>query len=314
MNKKTRLLNLLIIFTVLLGACNLPSDSQGQGLELTAAAQTVEALLSATPLATNTSLPPAATLTTAPLPLNTNTPVPTATLVCNLANFVTDVTIPDGTIMTPGQAFNKKWRIKNIGTCAWNGYTLIFDHGDAMGGPASKPIPAINPGQEFDLDVDLTAPASAGAYRGYWRIASNSNVLVPIVDGYQGTSFYVDIKVQSPATATTTATATTAPFAVTSVNYILGTWSDATYTNCPRVTANITANGAGMVSYTWKTTSGTNPTKTLNFAAAGTQSINYDWALGSVWNGTLNFVGIYIDSPNHQDFGKLEFTTACTSP
>ena len=104
--------------------------------------------------------------------------------------------------MTPGQTFTKKWRLKNIGTCAWNGYTLIFDSGDQMGGPASKAIATVNPGQEIDLEVDLTAPNSAGSYRGYWRISTNGNVLVPVVNGYQGKSFYLDIKVVSPATAT----------------------------------------------------------------------------------------------------------------
>ena len=73
-----------------------------------------------------------------------------------------------------------------------------------MGGPATKPIAVLNPGQEVDIEVALTAPATAGNYRGYWRIITNSSVLVPIVNGYQGKSFYVDIKVQNAATATNT--------------------------------------------------------------------------------------------------------------
>jgi len=206
MNKKIRLFSFLIIVTLLLGACNLPSgsDSQGQELELTLAAQTVEALLSQTPLSTNTFLPSAATQTPTLLPISTSTTNASATPTCNLAQFVTDVNIPDGTEMTPGQTFTKKWRLKNIGTCAWNGYSMIFDNGDVMGGPASKAIASVNPGQEIDLEIDLTAPGSAGSYRGYWRISTNGNVLVPVVNGYQGKSFYVDIKVKTTATATNT--------------------------------------------------------------------------------------------------------------
>jgi len=206
MNNKIRVFNLLAIVTLLLGACNLPSgsDSQGTELELTFAAQTVEALLSQTPLATNTSLPEAATLTPTLLPVNTSTSVASATPTCNLAQFITDVNIPDGTEMTPGQTFTKKWRLKNIGTCAWNGYSMIFDNGDSMNGPASKAIAAVSPGQEVDLEVDLKAPNSAGSYRGYWRISTNGNVLVPVVNGYQGKSFYVDIKVKAAPTATNT--------------------------------------------------------------------------------------------------------------
>ena len=68
MKKKTRLFNLLMIAALFLGACNLPSKSQGEGLSLTAAAETIEALLSATPLVANTDtpLPVTATLTFLP--------------------------------------------------------------------------------------------------------------------------------------------------------------------------------------------------------------------------------------------------------
>lgn len=210
MKNKIRLFNVLIVFALFLSACNLPSgNEQGQGLQQTAAAQTVEALLSATPNSgagsTSTNTPAAAaTITLIPSPIFTNTPAATATPNCPLAQFITDVTIPDGTIFNPNQTFNKKWRLKNIGACAWNGYSLVFDSGDSMNGPATKAVGTVNPGQEIDLDVDLKAPASAGNYRGYWRLVTNSNVLVPIVSGYQGRSFYVDIKVQNVATATNT--------------------------------------------------------------------------------------------------------------
>lgn len=211
MKNKTRLFNLLIILVLTLSACNLPSanNSTSDTANLTAAAQTVESLLSATPstsgIFTPTNTPAvAATITLIPSPIFTSTPAATATPNCPLAQFVTDVTIPDGTVMNPNQTFNKKWRLKNIGACAWNGYSLVFDSGDSMNGPASKPVAAVNPGQEIDIDVDLKAPASAGNYRGYWRLVTNTNVLVPIVSGYQGKSFYVDIKVQNVATATNT--------------------------------------------------------------------------------------------------------------
>jgi hypothetical protein len=212
MNKRNRVLNLLFIAVLFLFACNLPSASQGEEASLTAAAQTVEALLSATPaLSINTSAPlPAvsATITSTALPGSTNTPIASATTDCNLAQFITDVNVPDGTIMTPNQAFTKKWRMKNIGSCVWNGYSMVFDSGDAMGGPATKPIAAVNPGQEVDLEVNLTAPAAPGNYKGYWRIVTSGNVLVPVVNGNQGKSFFVDIKVQAPVVASPTPTNT----------------------------------------------------------------------------------------------------------
>lgn len=297
MKKITRLIQLTIIFALLLSACNLPSDNQGGDLSLTAAAQTVEALLSATPIFTSTPLPNTEpTLTLIPSPIFTNTPQATATPNCPLAQFVTDVTIPDGTTMLPGQTFNKKWRLRNIGACAWNGYSLVFDSGESMNGPATKAIAAVNPGQEIDIDVDLKAPTTPGTYRGYWRLVTNGNVLVPIVSGYQGRAFYVEIKVAAP-------TNTPAPlFAVTSVSF-------ANVGGCGgfTTTANITTNGAGTVKLKWIRSDGATPPvpPDLVFASAGTQSVSISWTTTA--SGT-HWFDIYIDSPNNQQFGRAQFT------
>ena len=219
MKKLIRLFHLFVVCALFLSACNLPSDDpQGAEANATFAAQTVEALLQISPTATSTiAAGVTPTLTPIAFPTNTNTPAASATPVCPQAQFVTDVTIPDGTVMTPGQGFAKKWRIRNTGTCAWNGYNLVFDSGDSMSGPATQPIGAVNPGQEVDIEVNLTAPASAGNYRGYWRIVSNNNVLVPMLNGYQGRAFYVDIKVQAPAAATATNTVPALPPAIAQV-------------------------------------------------------------------------------------------------
>lgn len=299
MRKIIRLSHLFIVAALFLSACNLPSNNP-QEATTTAAAQTLEALLSATPAASATFTPGAPpTLTFTPLPTNTSTPAATATPTCPQAQFVTDVTIPDGSVMTPGQAFTKKWRIRNTGQCAWNGYTLVFDSGDAMGGPASKPIGAVNPGQEVDLEVNLTAPASAGNYRGYWRIVSNTNVLVPMLNGYQGRAFYVDIKVQAPPTATNTSAP---PFAVTSVNF-----STVGGCNGFTATANITVNGPGTVKFRWIRSDGATPPvpPDMVFAAAGTQSANISWTTTA--SGT-HWFDVYIDSPNNQQFGRAQFS------
>lgn len=202
MKKVAYFFTLFIVVALFASACNLPANNPQQGTA-TVVAQTVEAVLSATATETPVAATPTSEETSTPLPLpDTATPAFTATPVCPQAQFITDVTIPDGTIMTPAQAFTKKWRIRNTGQCAWNGYSLIFDAGDSMGGPASQAIGAINPGQEIDLEINLTAPSAPGNYRGYWRIVTNNNVLVPILNGYQGRAFYVDIKVQAPPSAT----------------------------------------------------------------------------------------------------------------
>jgi hypothetical protein len=189
-------------------ACNLPQPtpppSEEPNAAFTAAAQTVAAQLTQSagnqpptstpggpppPPPTNTVVPPTFT----PLPTNTNQPTPTTE--CDKAQFISDITIPDGTTMTPGQAFTKTWRIKNIGTCTWAGYSLVFDSGDAMNGAASSAIANTPPGGTVDISINLVAPATVGNYRGYWRIRSTSGYLLPVINGYQVKSFYVDIKV-----------------------------------------------------------------------------------------------------------------------
>lgn len=298
MKNLTRLFHLFVICALFLGACNLPSNNP-QGAAATYAAQTVAALLtpSTTPttsLASNNTATPSFT----PSPTNTSTPAATATPTCPQAQFVTDVTIPDGTVMTPGQSFTKKWRIRNTGECAWNGYNLVFDTGDSMGGPASKAVGVVNPGQEIDIEVNLTAPASAGNYRGYWRIVTNNNVLVPMLNGYQGRAFYVDIKVQAPATATNTS----APaFAVTSVVFeVTGT--------CPNfhVKVSVTTSAAGTVKYKFVSKDGSSTSLTdLVFAAAETKIVEYDRYYGVA--ASSFWTDMYVDQPNNQQFGRATF-------
>ena len=317
MKKISRVFYILIVAAIFLGACNLPSGDQGQNASVTAAAQTVAALLSATPISGAATVPSftpppvPATLTLIPTPIITNTPLITATSNCNVAQFMADVTIPDGTIMTPAQAFSKKWRIKNIGSCVWTGFSLIFDSGDSMGAPASKAISDLGPGQEIDLEVALTAPTPAGNYRGYFRINTNGGVLVPIVNGSQGRSFYVDIKVQVPVTSTFTLPAPVV-FSVTSVSYSASLYTNGLYVNCPSIIANITSSAAGDVTYHWINAPGTSgDVKTLHFDSAGAKASEANvWYVGPLAPGPL-WVAIYIDTPNHQEFAHFT-VSPCT--
>jgi hypothetical protein len=56
-------------------------------------------------------------------------------------------------------------------------------------------MPSVPAGQEVDLSVNFTAPTTPGTYRSYWRIKNASGVLIPVLGGTQGKSFFVDIKV-----------------------------------------------------------------------------------------------------------------------
>lgn len=196
---------LSVLFALVLASCNLPSrapQTEEPNAIFTQAALTVQAQLNMTPTAgafsTPTLPPPQPTYTAVTLPTLppvTNTPLASATPICDLGQFVKDVTIPDGTTFAPGETFTKTWRIRNAGTCTWSGYSLVFDSGDSMNGTSPTTIGTVGPGQDVELSVNLTAPATNGSYRGYWRIRNPSGVLIPILGGTQGKSFFVDIKV-----------------------------------------------------------------------------------------------------------------------
>jgi hypothetical protein len=155
----------------------------------TIAAQTAEALQT---LAAILSLTPASTFT--------STPAPTASMA-DRAEFVLDVTVPDGTDFAPSASFTKTWRLKNIGTTTWTTeYKLTFISGDQMGTATSVSLPnAVAPGETVDISVGLVAPSTTGRYRGYWKMANASGSLFE-------TSVYVEIDVVSGGAATLTPT------------------------------------------------------------------------------------------------------------
>ena len=138
----------------------------------------------------------------------TLTPTLTSTITgtevpCDRASFVKDVTIPDDTELIPGEEFTKIWQLKNTGSCTWNSaYSLIFDHGDSMDGPASKTLTAgtVAPGQVVDISVDLTAPTSPDTYQGWWKIRNPTGVVFGV--GASGNvAFWVKIIVSPETTS-----------------------------------------------------------------------------------------------------------------
>lgn len=216
--KKTiyTLASIFIIAMIALSACNMPSQTKATtevqpGLVNTIAAQTVQAQLTLSaatpqtqptqqqqqptqppqqPTAQDTSAPPPSPTNTNPppteQPTNTQQPTPTKTTVpCNKFSFVKDVTVKDNTEMSPGETFKKTWRLKNTGSCTWtSGYDLVFDHGDAMGAPAAVQLTSgtVEPGDEVDVSVDLTAPDDPGTYQGFFKLRSTDNVVFGMGD------------------------------------------------------------------------------------------------------------------------------------
>lgn len=108
------------------------------------------------------------------------------------AIFVSDITLPDGTVVSPAQSLTKIWRMKNTGSSTWgNGYKLVFVDAEQMGAPTSVDVAATTPGQEVDISVPMTAPSTDGEHIGKWRLRNPQGT-------YFGPVVWVKIKVNSP--------------------------------------------------------------------------------------------------------------------
>ncbi len=213
MKKSSFVITFVLILTIALAGCNLPSretpESQVDLLN-TAAAQTIQAqqtlMAQTTEVPTNVAATATVTLpATEETPVSTDTPAPTPTSTiavtntptakCDQAAFVSE-TIPDGTDFNPGQAFTKTWTLKNNGTCTWNAnYNVVFFDGNAMGAPAAKQLTSgtVAPGESVQINMELQAPTAAGTHRGDFKLRNANGVLFGIGD--KDTTFWVKIDV-----------------------------------------------------------------------------------------------------------------------
>ena len=181
---------IMLASLLILTACYLPArkPAENAGSIQTSIAQTVEVrqtqiafetlVSSLTAQPTQTILPgmitPVATNTivTTYIP-STSTPIPAS---CDWAAYVDDISIPDGTLLLPGQDFTKTWRLKNIGTCTWSPeYSIVFMEGSSLGAPASVKLNnTVVPGSTIDVSVTMKAPNIAGSYTSNWLLKNTS--------------------------------------------------------------------------------------------------------------------------------------------
>jgi hypothetical protein len=149
--------------------------------------------------ATQTTAPTQPFTTTPIPPTATNTPIP---VPADWAQFVTDVSVPDGTTLNIGASFTKTWRLKNIGSTTWTtDYTIVFVSNDSIG--AQKVINLtgdVARGAQVDLSVAMVAPTTPGYYQGSWMLRNASGKLFGL--GPQADQpFWVRISVANAETA-----------------------------------------------------------------------------------------------------------------
>lgn len=119
----------------------------------------------AVPLTPLVALPP----TQAPTPELVD--FPTATPACsNNLSYIADLTIPDGTVVTAGETIDKRWQVKNTGTCNWDqSYRFRLTAGSDLGASNEQALFPARSGIEFPYRILFTAPQESGTYRSAWQ-------------------------------------------------------------------------------------------------------------------------------------------------
>ncbi|NIS81303.1 MAG: hypothetical protein GTO14_14120 [Anaerolineales bacterium] len=234
---------ILSVITLFLVGCNLPvNPTESTPGPATLAALTVEAILTQAyaPSGTPPALPSVFPSTPDSTPSQTQeTPPPQQTTCTNRATFVADATIPDDTVLEPGERFLKIWSLQNSGTCVWDSsYTVSFFSGDRMGAASEISLTqTVSPNEVAELGVDMVAPSTAGVFQGFWRLKSDTGSYFGI--GPSGDqSFWVKIVVPATATPTATATPSLSPTPTPSPSStIVQSTATATATDTPTATA-----------------------------------------------------------------------------
>jgi hypothetical protein len=122
---------------------------------------------------------------------SSNAPAQVDHKICEKSAYIDDVTIPDGTVLLPGETFVKSWTIENTGFCMWKeNYMLTFFEGDPMSGSDTEIEKTMASGMQAKISVELTAPDAEGTYTGYWILADNNG------DPF-GMPFFVQIVVKN---------------------------------------------------------------------------------------------------------------------
>lgn len=183
---KRKYIALLLLCVLLLTACG-PSATAAEptpdvAAVRTSAASTVEARFTLTAAAFTPTIPlPTSTKTEAPEPIITNTPEATEDELCDVLAYISDVNVPDGTVMSPGQDFIKTWRVKNTGVCPWGaGYVLVYGgYANSMSGQFIAMTDVVQPGQEVEVSVQFKAPDQAGEYLSAWTMRNPQGAEFP---------------------------------------------------------------------------------------------------------------------------------------
>jgi Ig-like domain from next to BRCA1 gene len=232
------------------------------------------------------------------------------------AEFVSDVTVPDGSVFSPGESFTKTWRLKNTGTATWTPtYTLVFMSGNQMGDSASVPLPKnVPPNETVDVSVNMKAPDQAGNYFGFWilRNASQKNFGVgPNSDQ----PVYVEINVQAgggQGTPSATLPPGTSGNSVKDVSIAVDTpYFEGTCPHTFNFIAKFTLTRPATVTYGLEAETGFPldlPAPITGGLQAGTYTLSYALEFSDVVNG---WARLHVTAPEDVASNQATFTLKC---
>ena len=346
MKKTTFLLTLLLALSVLLSACR-SSESEDSGTKdsatvLTEAAVTADAIMR-TMAASSPTPRPVTPTPTAPTP--TPTLMPSATLEpgaptqsgggqpvggSDKAEFVADLTVPDGTVFAPNATFTKSWRLKNAGITTWTPtYTVVYYSGDDLKAPASIALPAtVPPGGTVDISLPMTAPAEEGNYTSNFLLANASGQRFGLDPG--GIQpFYVvivvDNKLGTPAASPTAITPTAGPSVTPGtggniVNWVFLSVDNANANTCPHTfafTGQVTLNNPTRLTYNLEILSndpnspGPVQTPTTVDLPAGQHNLTFQISFGNPFNGVAR---LHVTAPENIYSNPVNLALTCPTP
>ncbi len=247
--------------------------------------------------------------------------------ILDRAEFVSDVTVPDGTDYAPGATFTKTWRIKNVGTSTWTkDYALEFVSGTNMAGATSVNLPGdVSPGGIIDISINMTAPSTLGSHTSLWQFRTPGGAKFGVGPNFNEV-IYLQIDVAQGGSTGTGPTSTPAPTSSGPLNpakvtrVTLGVNTANVQNDCPHTfvfTAILYIEGGGVVKYQLEATSSTPGfTFTLpapiesTFTTNGPHTFGVSYTL-EMRNAVAGEAWVHILSPNDISSDKVPFSLTC---
>lgn len=76
-----------------------------------------------------------------------------------------------------GSQFTKTWVLRNTGICTWStSFQIAYGWGEHMEGQNTYLPIQVEPGEEVEASVLLTAPTTPGQYGAYWRLRTDGQI------------------------------------------------------------------------------------------------------------------------------------------